>query len=823
MLSRWFARFAAVPALCGALSCSNEMPVDVTPPDSILILVEVVGTLPQMSALQVRASLNSQSDMTGLSITQNTSRFAVKLPNLPENYGALKIDAFSLDSDQCQLASGQVTETLVMGKTYYELKLTLSQQAQRRCQLLVQATGTGNVTSDPTGIDCGGSGKVCAYDFPFGTKVTLKSAGTTTSYPVWGRNCSTTTQAVATGFMALPGAGSPSCSLTLNKGGTAVPVSFVPRQCSSANVCQYNPLPSIASTLYRTWGAAAKDVWAVGSFGTLLHYDGAAWAQVASGTMATLTELHGSGASDVWAGGTSGTVLHYDGTAWTPATLPVTTYSVSALYSFGASDAWAGTYGVVYRWDGMKWNPVGTGLPMETVYALWGASSSDVWAVTLNGVWRWDGTTWKRDMSAPIMGKPIRYLRGFGANNIWAASSTEVFRFDGTSWTAAPADNGATLGGIQGIGYSAGPDVWFVASTGRLFRHAGTADCTAAGKCWTSTTLTDFAANSFYGLYAPSANEAHLVGNGVGTLLSYDGQSWTRSESIGGVLSSPYLYTGFGIASTSPTPSFITVGPNNLAMHYDGTSFATTNPVAPSNIASIHGLSANDLWAVSTSNGTVLHWTGSRWDVTTTGTTSALYGVFVANSPRYIYVVGTGGYMARSTDGTTWTTLTSGVTSSLYSIHGTSGSTLFVAGSSGTLLRSYNGTSWTNVNNTATYPTSPGATETFYSTYFTGSRAFVVGSNTAAYYFDEFGGRWQRLTVPATVPAYTYLYGVSGFSSTRIFAVGDYGTILQYDGLTSLNQVASGVTSPTLRGLWAPNATDTWFFGGNGLILRQKM
>ena len=158
MLSRWFARFAAVPALCGALSCSNEMPVDVTPPDSILILVEVVGTLPQMSALQVRASLNSQSDMTGLSITQNTSRFAVKLPNLPENYGALKIDAFSLDSDQCQLASGQVTETLVTGKTYYELKLTLSQQAQRRCQLLVQATGTGNVTSDPTGIDCGGSG-----------------------------------------------------------------------------------------------------------------------------------------------------------------------------------------------------------------------------------------------------------------------------------------------------------------------------------------------------------------------------------------------------------------------------------------------------------------------------------------------------------------------------------------------------------------------------------------------------------------------------------------------------------------------------------------
>jgi hypothetical protein len=822
MLSRWFARFAAVPALCGALSCSNEMPVDVPPPDSILILVEVVGTLPQMTALQVRASLNSQSDMAGLSITQNTSRFAVKLPNVAENYGALKIDAFSLDSDQCQLASGQVTETLVMGKTYYELKLTLSQQAQRRCQLLVQATGNGNITSDPTGIDCGGTGKVCAYDFPFGTKVTLKSTSAATSYPVWGKSCSTASQPVATGFMALPGAGSPSCSLTLNKGGTTVPVTFAQRQCSSANVCVYNPLPSLSTLLYRTWGASGKDIWAVGTSGTLLHYDGAAWMPVSSGTTVTLTEVHGSGAKDVWVGGVSGTVLRYDGTTWTPATLPVTTYNTSAIYSFGPTDAWAGTVGTVWRWDGTKWSGVGTGLPMETITALWGTSSSDVWAALSNGIWRWDGSSWKRDMSAAIQGKPIRYLRGFAAGNLWAASTTEVFRFDGTNWTAMPADNSVTLSGIQGIGYTSGPDPWFVATSGRLFRHAATADCAAAMKCWTATTLTDFTGNSFYGLYAPSASEAHLVGSGVGTLLGYDGQTWTRSESVGGVLTSPFLLTGFGLATSSATPSFITAGPNNLAMHYDGTSFVTSNPVAPTSIQALHGLAANDLWAVSSSNGTVLHWTGSRWDVSNTGTTNALYGVYVANSPRYIYVVGAGGYIARSADGTTWTQQTTGVTATLYAIHGQSGNTFFVGGTGGTLLRSYNGTSWTNVNNTAMYPTSPGTGDSYYGVYYSGGRAYVVGSNTAAYYFDDFGSRWQRITVPPTVSPFTYLYGVSGVGSTRVFAVGDGGTLLQYDGVTTFNPVASGTTS-TLRSIFAPNTTDTWFFGSSGTILRQKL
>jgi hypothetical protein len=36
--------------------------------------------------------------------------------------------------------------------------------------------------------------------------------------------------------------------------------------------------------LMSVWGTSSNDVYAVGSNGTILHYDGTAWSQMASGT-----------------------------------------------------------------------------------------------------------------------------------------------------------------------------------------------------------------------------------------------------------------------------------------------------------------------------------------------------------------------------------------------------------------------------------------------------------------------------------------------------------------------------------------------------------
>jgi hypothetical protein len=56
-------------------------------------------------------------------------------------------------------------------------------------------------------------------------------------------------------------------------------------------------------------------VFAVGWEGTIVHYDGAAWSAMSSGTTNDLSGVWGSSGSDVFAVGGGGTILHYSGPA----------------------------------------------------------------------------------------------------------------------------------------------------------------------------------------------------------------------------------------------------------------------------------------------------------------------------------------------------------------------------------------------------------------------------------------------------------------------------------------------------------------------------
>ena len=198
--SPWLSRFgwrcarAALAVLVAAVaalgSCSSDSP-DVTNPDvpNILILVNVQGVLADVASLQVRASLNGKSDPVGLNITNNTSQFALTLPNTAPSLGTLRVDGFGLDSHKCYQASGSVTTQLTAGTTYQELTLNLTSVGTRLCQLVVDISGGGTVTSTPPGISCGSGSNVCSFGFAYGTTVTLSGPLLAQSYPVWSANC----------------------------------------------------------------------------------------------------------------------------------------------------------------------------------------------------------------------------------------------------------------------------------------------------------------------------------------------------------------------------------------------------------------------------------------------------------------------------------------------------------------------------------------------------------------------------------------------------------------------------------------------------------
>ena len=103
----------------------------------------------------------------------------------------------------------------------------------------------------------------------------------------------------------------------------------------------------------------------------------------------------------------------------------------------------------------------------------------------------------------------------------------------------------------------------------------------------------------------------------------------------------------------------------------------------------------------------------------------------------------------------------------------------------------------------------------------TGLRA-VWGSDASNVWAVGDGGvilKWNGTTWTAQTSGTTNaLRAVWGTSATSVWAVGDNGTVLKWDGST-WNAQTSGTTN-ALRGVWGLSATSVWAVGDNGTILK---
>jgi len=156
---------------------------------------------------------------------------------------------------------------------------------------------------------------------------------------------------------------------------------------------------------------------AVGEAGTILRYDGATWAPMASITGVNLFGVWGSSPSNLYAVGVGGTIVHYESGSWSFMTT-ATPENLSAVWGSSDSDVWAvGDNGAIMRWDGTAWSlsPSGT---TETLGDVWGVSGSDIWAVGSGGTIRhYDGTAW----STVESGSDVNLL------GVWGRGTCEAF------------------------------------------------------------------------------------------------------------------------------------------------------------------------------------------------------------------------------------------------------------------------------------------------------------------------------------------------------------------------------------------------------------
>jgi hypothetical protein len=305
--------------------------------------------------------------------------------------------------------------------------------------------------------------------------------------------------------------------------------------------------------LTSVWGTAKNDVWAVGSGGTIVHWDGTAWVSTPTTIRNTLRAVRGSGPNDVWAVAMTDTILHSNGFAngsaeWTLVNGAVSAESASAALSLWSArpgdlrigtrarnfyDPDTGEFPYIDQYTlktdadgGVGWEPV---LGEGNVYGIWGSSETDLWIVADNSELRTQ--TWQKGMT-----KHGTLSKG------------------GFVWKEVDSQSSLRLEGIWGS--AASDPIWAVGERGTIRRMTNGAIRWEIIESPTTENL--------HAIWGSRADDVWAVGD-AGTILHWDGKDWKASAAAFDLGKKPNLYGVWGSAADD-----VWVVGDTVALHYTG-------------------------------------------------------------------------------------------------------------------------------------------------------------------------------------------------------------------------------------------------------------
>ncbi|MFZ5470037.1 MAG: hypothetical protein ACOZIN_11435 [Myxococcota bacterium] len=557
------------------------------------------------------------------------------------------------------------------------------------------------------------------------------------------------------------------------------------RFCSPDGWCWENPWPQ-GNTLRAVWANAPDDVWAVGSAGTLMHWNGTNWALAPSPSTQTLLDVWGSGAGSVWAVGENGSVLRFDGGSWALEDSGVNVH-LNAVWGFSADDVWTvGNSGSLLRRVDGGWALQPSVSTSDDLHDLWGRSADDLYAVggsVFSGViLHKSGNTWSTEdggfplyaawgtdagvyvcgtsgdilrrgptdsawSSVGYLGNTCRDLFGTGPGDVWAVGDTGlVSHFDGGTWSPKGNYGAPALFGVGGVA----SQQWMVGAAGTLWRAQG-------------EIVVPFASGSvenMNGVFA-GAPDFVLVPMDKGNVGRRAANGWQFSS-----FAAPAddLYAAWGVNASFA----LLVGANGRRHLWDGGEWSTDGyNIGPRHLNGVFGLSPADIWVVG-DYGRAYHYDGgTSWASLGVGLTGAtLRSVWrAADGGTWTVDSSSSGGIFSFTNGG-WNPESSGVDAGLFGVSGAGGA-LWAVGEWGTILRRGQSQSWTR----------------------------------------EDAGTAQSLR------------GVWARSSDDVYAVGDLGTVLHWNGAAWSAQQSG--TLNHLRAVGGLADGGVWAVGGTGTILRR--
>jgi len=231
------------------------------------------------------------------------------------------------------------------------------------------------------------------------------------------------------------------------------------------------------ATFFGVWGASEKEIFAVGTRGKAISYNGTEWKSTTTPTTEMLTAVWGTAANDVWAVGFNGTVIQYDGAKWI--------------------DRSPGDILFVTTDGGVPKGDAAVGL-RKNLWGVWATGTvdpntkkgltSDVFAVGDNGlILHFDNKLKLWSKGIPIYAGGTLATIQDQLNAVWGASPTAVFVAGnfGTillgSKTRFDQHTTKTTKDLNGIWGRSSSEVYAVGNTGTILRYTGSAT-------WTSVT-----------------------------------------------------------------------------------------------------------------------------------------------------------------------------------------------------------------------------------------------------------------------------------------------------------------------------------------------
>lgn len=141
--------------------------------------------------------------------------------------------------------------------------------------------------------------------------------------------------------------------------------------------------PNGLPTLFKVWGRAANDVYAVGRLGTVLHFDGTGWSRAPSNSVRPLFTVHGNDSVVVAVGGFSdGVILELDGEQFVDRSAPGTPQMNGVFVPPDNLAVAAGITGSLALRGDAGWDLPDTGLnTTRDFHSVWVDPDGGIWAV----------------------------------------------------------------------------------------------------------------------------------------------------------------------------------------------------------------------------------------------------------------------------------------------------------------------------------------------------------------------------------------------------------------------------------------------------------